>query len=281
MSDSMLTKEQKIKFVEEHSKLLDKYEVVGIVPLSNIPDRLLQKSKNQMRPNVKFIIGKRTLLTRILESKPSLKPLIQEMSATSAIILGNGDPFELYNNFKANTLRLAAKPNQIASDDIEIKGGEASIQPGQAVTELKQAGIDVKIDKGKVVISKDKVLVQKGAVIAPNVAKALRTLGVMPFTASMLPSVITDHKLMFRREVLSIDAASTLRDLMQAFNRALSLSFASKMVNKYTISHFISEAYSQAEYLGVTSKIYDSGIAEKLVASAASQAAALDSKVQK
>ncbi len=277
----MLTKEQKIKFVEEHTKLLDKYSVVGIVPLSNIPDRLLQKSKNQMRSDVKFILGRRTLLTKILESKKELKPLIQEMSATSAIILSNGDPFEIYNNFKANTLKLAAKPNQIASDDIEIKSGETSIQPGQAVTELKQAGIDVKIDKGKVVISKDKVLVAKGAVIATNVAKALRTLGVMPFTAYILPSVITDKKLMFKREVLSIDAASSLQDLMQGFNKALALSLSSKIINKYTISHFISEAYTQAEYLGITSKVYDTGIADKLIANAASHAAALDGAVQK
>lgn len=277
----MLTKDQKIKFVEENTKLLDKYKVVGIVPLSSIPDRLLQKSKNQMKPDVKFLLGRRNLLVKILESKPALKPLINEMKGTSAILLSNGDPFELYGRFKANTIRLAAKPNQIAPSDIEIKSGETSIQPGQAVTELKQAGIDVKIDKGKVLISKDKVLVPKGTVIAANVAKALRTLGIMPFTASMLPSVITDKKLMFMGEVLSIDAASTLQDITDSFYKALSLSLSAKIINRYTINHFIGEAYAQAEYLGVTANIYDTGITEKLVSNAAAQASALGGMVPK
>lgn len=265
----MLTKEQKIKFVADHVKELDKYKVVGVVPLSGIPDRLLQKSKNQMKPEVKFILGKRTLLVRILESRPALKPLVNELKATSAIIMSNGNPFDLYKNFKSNTLRLAAKPNQIASSDIEIQAGETTIQPGQAVTELKQAGVDVKIDKGKVVIAKDKVLVPKGAVIAPNVAKALRTLGVMPFTISMLPSVITDKKLMFTGEVLSIDAASMLQEMTQAFYKALSLSLAANILNRFTINKFITKAYSQAQYLGVTAKIYDAGITEKLISNAA------------
>ena len=45
----MLTKDQKLKFVAENSRLLKSYKVIGIVQLSGIPDRLLQSTKNRLR----------------------------------------------------------------------------------------------------------------------------------------------------------------------------------------------------------------------------------------
>ena len=59
--------------------------------------------------------------------------------------------------------------------------------PGQAVTDLKAAGIDVQIQKGKVVIAKDKVITKKGEAITSSVAKALHTLDINPFSATLEP----------------------------------------------------------------------------------------------
>ena len=184
----MLTKEQKIRFVAENSKLLKSYKVIGIVQLSGIPDRLLQSTKNGLRDGTRFIIGRKTLLTKVLESDAHAKHLVKELSATSAIILSNEDPFELYGKFRANSLRLAAKPGQIAQEDVSVVAGETGIQPGQTVTDLKTAGIDVQIQKGKVVIAKDKVLVAKGEPVTLKVAKALHILDILPFKAVIEPS---------------------------------------------------------------------------------------------
>ena len=49
----MLTKDQKRKFVEDGKNSVQKYANVGIVPLSGIPDRLLQSTKNRMKSEVK------------------------------------------------------------------------------------------------------------------------------------------------------------------------------------------------------------------------------------
>ncbi len=275
----MLTREQKAAFVESSAKKLDRYSTVAIVSMDRVPDRLLQKSRNSMRGDATFIMGRRTLLARILERSDSLKPLVKELSATSAIVLSNKDPFELNGMFRANTLQLAAKPNQMATDAIEIKAGETSVQPGQAVTELKQAGIDVKIDKGKVVIAKDKVLVEKGAVVTTSVAKALKTLGVMPFTASIAPSLITDKRLMFTPAVLGMTPEIVSADVSEAFAQALALSRATGMVNSYTITDMLADAYHNAVGLGIGARIYDTGITESLLAEAAADASTLGTKI--
>ena len=277
----MLTKNEKRKFVEDGKKAVEKYSVVGIVPLSGIPDRLLQSTKNQMKKEVTFMLGRKTLLKKILEGSEKTKGIAGKLEATSAIILSNEDPFELYGKFKAGTIKLAAKPNQIAPDDVSVAAGETSIMPGQAVTDLKTAGIDVQIQKGKVVISKDKVITKKGEVITASVAKALHTLDINPFSATLEPSLMLSNAIIFNRNVLGINAKKTTADIALAFNSAMSLSLEIGIVNAYTIKTLITKAYRIAYHLGMEAKLPDAGIIEGLVSRAANQAAALNSLTDK
>ncbi|MCL5404556.1 MAG: 50S ribosomal protein L10 [Candidatus Marsarchaeota archaeon] len=275
----MLTKDQKRKFVDDNAKLIDSYGLVGIVPLSGIPDRLLQASRNNMRNEIKFITGKKSLIKMALEKSKKGKELAEDLEGTSAVILSNSNPFELYKKFKEGTIKLAAKPSQIAPQEIIVPAGETTLQPGQAVTELKAAGIDVKIDKGKVVIAKDKVLVPKGSTISLQVAKALHTLDIMPFTASIEPLVMLSGNVKFTKDVFSITSASVASDIASAFAQALSISIMAKIVNSYTVERFVAEAYNNAVALGLGASIYEPGIIEKMVSNAALSANLLNSKI--
>ena len=276
----MLNKSQKMKFVEQAKKELGKYGVVGIANLNGIPDRLLQASRNGMKGKVKLILGRRNLLQKILEGSETAKGMADRMSGTSAIILSNEDPFEVYRQFKSNEIRLAAKPRQVAPEDIEIKGGETSLQPGQAVTELKQAGVDVQIQKGKVVIAKDKIIVRKGEVISTAVARVLHSLGTMPFRAVIEPEALVSEGVLFTRQVLAIDQQKTTADLIAAFSNAYALSIDRGIVNSHTVGALITKAFSQAMALGIGVKAYEPGIVEALLGSAASQAGALEGLAQ-
>lgn len=251
----MLTKNDKIKFVSERAKLLKEYKVIGIVQLSGIPDRLLQSTKNKLRANTRFIIGRKRLLAKILESNEHAKRLAKELTATSAIILSNEDPFELYAKFKSNSLRLAAKPGQVSPEDVSVTAGETGIQPGQTVTDLKSAGVDVQIQKGKVVIAKDKVLVAKGETVSVKISKALHILDILPFKAVIEPSFLLSNGMVFSKAVLGIDAESTTRDIAICFRNALSLSLEANIINAYTINTFIEKAYMNAMHLGIERKI--------------------------
>lgn len=275
----MLTKTQKASFVDEHRKMLKPYKVVGIVQLKGIPDRLLQSTRNKLKSTTKFIMGRRSLLVRILESEERTKTLVNDMTDTSAIILSNDDPFELYSKFLSNNLRLSAKPGQISLNDVSVLAGETGVQPGQTVTELKSAGIDVQIQKGKVVIAKDKVVVRKGEVISNALAKALHTLEIYPFNAVIGPSTLVSEGIIFGRKALSITRDSTANDIMMCFRNALGVCLEANIINAYTIDNMITKAYNSALHLGIEAKVPDSGIVELLLARAAAQAAALNSTV--
>ena len=271
----MLTRDQKEKFVESASKELKSYKTIGIMPVGNIPDRLLQLSKNRMRSSIKVVMGRKNLLIKILESDSRSKDLVKYIEGTSAIVMSNKDPFELYGEFKSNSLKLAAKPNQKAPSDILISSGETTLQPGQAVTELKQAGIDVQIQKGKVVIAKDKK-VKEGEVITTGLSKALHTLGIKPIVASITPAVIFSDGTLFTQKVLSITPEGLSKDIAKALGEAIAISYAANIVNSFTIKSMLLKAYGSAMHLGIEYRLYDKGIVEKLLGAAALQAASLN-----
>jgi large subunit ribosomal protein L10 len=271
----MINKKQKMKFVEEHSKLFGKYKSVGIIQLNGIPDRLFQLSKNKLRADTYIIVGRKNMLKRVLESNPKASKLVEYLGNTSAIVFSNKDPFELNMQFKSNALKLAAKPNQIAPQDITISSGETTLQPGKSVTELKQAGIDTQIQKGKVVIAKDKTI-KKGEIITAGLSKALQTLNIKPFDVSVGPSAVFFENMVFSSKVLGITRDSTMHELNLAMQHVLAVSMAGNIVNALTINRLIAKAYNNAMYLGVECKIYDSGVVDKLLAIGSLQAKALE-----
>ena len=275
-----ITKQQKIKFVEEAKSALKSYSTVGVVQLTGVPDKLLQLSRNRLKPEIKFMLGRKSLILRALESIDMGKDLAGNITNTSALVFTNLSPFELNNKLHSNELKLAAKPKQVAPSSISIDAGETAIPPGQGVTDLKAAGIDVKIDKGKVVIAKDKTLVEKGQIISPSVAKALRLLDFRPFTATIAPKVVISGKMLFTQEVLSINSQSVANDISAAFTRAVSLSSGAGIVNRYTIKPMISKGYANGITLGVERAIYEPGIIEKLLAKAGLQASQINGIVK-
>ena len=273
----MLTKSQKKEFVLNRQTVLKKYKTVGIIQLSGIPDRLLQATKNKLKGKAEFVLGRKKMLERILETNADSKKLAAALSGTCAIVLSNEDPFELFKIFQSNRIKLESKPKQIATADVSVHAGETSLQPGQAVTEVKAAGIDVQIQKGKVVIGKDKVVVKQNEVISPALSKALHTLGITPFTAVIEPVEIISGGLLFKKAVLDINPGKTAEEIARSFNSAVAICFECGITNSYTINTLITKAFNNAMAVGVHAGIYDKGITEKLLSNAASHASALNS----
>ncbi len=276
-----MLKAEKVEFVKKTRAELKHYKTVGVMPIEAVPDRLVQKIRNGMKPNGKFVIARKNLIFKILEGNESLKKLEPQIQGNVALILTNDDPVDLYKKVSGSPMKLGAKPNQISPSDINIEAGETSIAPGQAVTDLKTAGIDVKIDKGKVVISKSKVLVAKGAKITTPVAKALKMLDIMPFQVQGRLSGAVYENLLFSENVLKINQEVILEELARNFSEANALTVAIKFVTPYNATMFISKAVNEAVALGVDAKIYEKEIVEKLLGIASAQATGVNSLVKK
>lgn len=276
----MMIKAQKVAYVKKLSKEIAGYATVGIMPLDSVPDSLVQKVRNSLKPDVRFVIARKTLAMKILDSDPRLARLKDYAVGNFAILLSNKDPTELNRLIVANKKRLGAKPNQVSPQDINIESGETSIAPGQAVTDMKTAGIDVKIEKGKVVISKSKVLVKKGEKISTAISKALKMLDIAPFEAGTKLSVALNGNLLFTEQVLAIDESYVTREITLNFSAANSLATQIGLVTRYNAGSMIRKAYLAALGLGLQAEIYEPGITDKLLARAVREALSLNGMVK-
>ncbi|MGC8629237.1 MAG: 50S ribosomal protein L10 [Candidatus Micrarchaeia archaeon] len=274
----MLKRSQKEELVKRLSKEIEAAKTVAIMPISGIPDRLLQKARNQLRGEAKIIITRKTLLERAMADKR--EKLAKYVDGNVALVLTDKDPFELYKKISSNVLPLQAKPGQTAPADIIVKAGETDVAPGQAVTELKAAGIDVQIQKNKVVIAKDKVVAEAGKRISTEVANALKLLNIKPFSASTTLSVAYSAGLIFGKEALSINEEYVASELAKSFAEANSLSIGIGYITQYNASYFVTKAYAEALALGLEAKIPEPEIVEKLVKEAANAASELNAKTQ-
>ncbi len=262
-----MIKSEKIEFVKNLKEEVKKYKVVGVMPINGIPDRLVQKVRNGLKADTKMVVARKKLIARVLEEE-NHKKLLPFVDGNIVLVLSNKEPMELHKNIGSSKLKLAAKPNQIATNDIIIEGGETSIAPGQAVTELKAAGIDVQIQKGKVIIGKTKVLVPRGSKISPAVSKALKTLDVMPFEAQATLSAVLEGTLLFDKRSLGVSVDYLLSEITRNFAEAYTLSTEIGLVTEYNVSELIRKAYIGAIGIGLEANVYEPEIVDKLIANA-------------
>ena len=262
-----MIKSEKIEFVKNLKEEVKKYKVVGVMPINGIPDRLVQKVRNGLKSDTKMVVARKKLIARVLEEE-NHKKLLPFVDGNIVLVLSNKEPMELHKNIGSSKLKLAAKPNQIATNDIIIEGGETSIAPGQAVTELKAAGIDVQIQKGKVIIGKTKVLVPRGSKISPAVSKALKTLDVMPFEAQATLSAVLEGTLLFDKRSLGVSVDYLLSEITRNFAEAYTLSTEIGLVTEYNVSELIRKAYIGAIGIGLEANVYEPEIVDKLIANA-------------
>ncbi|MDE1873863.1 MAG: 50S ribosomal protein L10 [Candidatus Micrarchaeota archaeon] len=272
-----MLKSQKVEYVKKLQKEIASYKTAAVMPIDGVPDRLLQKVRNGLRPDAQLIIARKTLLSRAL-GKEKLAQFEKSMGKNFALVLSNKEPFELYKKINSSRLRLGAKPNQVAPDDITIEPGETSVAPGQTVTELKSAGIDVKIEKGKVVISKKKVLVERGKKISGAVANALKILDIKPFEISPKLDIALSGSLVYNSQALAIDEEFARGELVKNFSEAYALSLEAGIVTTYNANVFILRAYRGAIAVGLESKAPEEEIVKMLAAQAAAQAGELAKK---
>lgn len=268
---SML-KSQKMELVAKLAKELKSHKTIAVLPTEGLPDRLLQKVRNQLKGRAELVIARKTLLARALK-EAGFGSLEEQVNGNVALIISDEDPTELYKTIRSNRLQLAAKPNQVSPQDISIEPGDTSIAPGQTVTDLKAGGIDVKIDKGKVVIAKGKVLVTKGAKISGAVANALKILDIKPFAVSPKLRLALSNGVVFSEAALGVDEEFVRAEMAKSFRAAYEISLEIGLVTVYNVEELTARAYRGAVAVGLEAKAPEPEITRMLVEKAAAQAA--------
>jgi large subunit ribosomal protein L10 len=183
-------------------------------------------------------------------------------------------PVELYTFFKTNKKKRAAKEGDIAPSEIVVPEGETDLPPGPALSELKGAGINVQIKGGKIAVVKDSVVAKEGDKITMQKAKALQTLGILPFDVYVNYILGYDGKYVYQSDIFAITETLDV-DLQASLFDAFNVSVNAAFPTDANADVLLSEALNQSRNMALNGDLYSSISIEQLLSSAFRQGMAL------
>ena len=261
--------EWKKEEVIELKGIIDKYDVVGIVDLLNIPAKQLQEMRKNLNGKAVIRMSKKNLIDLALEdcnaSKNNIVDLSGHMDGQVAIIATEMNPFKLYKILEDSKTSAPAKPGAIANDDIVVPAGDTGFEPGPFLGELQQVGIPAKIDKGKIVVQKDTVVVEAGEEVSKDVAATLSRMEINPMEVGIDLKAVYEGESIYTSDLLAIDEEQTLADVKRGFAQAFNLSVNAAIPTDKTISTILTLAHTRAINVGVEASILTSETSEAII----------------
>jgi len=236
--------EKKKKEVLDLSKLLKEKKTFLIASIKNIPGSQFQEIVKKLRGKAIVKVPKKNIIFKALDSSKDeeVKKIKEKMGASFALLFSDIDCFDLAIDLMRKKSPAKAKVGQIAPDDIEIPAGPTDLVPGPAISELGSLGIQIKIENGKITIKSPKIIAKKGAKITQNAADMMSKLDIKPFTIGFVPVAAFDNELKIFYPKINVDPDKTLKDLKEAYGRALPFSVQIGYVTTETITFLIRKA---------------------------------------
>ena len=266
--------------VKEITDMMVTSSVVAIVDIHGIPSPQMQIMRKGMRSNdAKVLMSRNNLMLLAIDEAAKQRPGIEQLKplvgGQCAVVATPMNPFKLFRQMEATKARAAAKPGDIAPEDIEIKAGDTPFKPGPIVGELQKAGIPAAIEGGKIVIRKDKLLVEKGEKVPEELAKVLPKLEILPMIVGMDLRAAFEEDTIYGKNVLDIPENYYSDMFATAAFNARALSMAIAFPTKETISALIAKAFREALGLSVSAAIPTRENIDILLAKADAQMLAL------
>jgi large subunit ribosomal protein L10 len=269
--------------VAELKGLLKEYPVVGIVDMTGIPAKQMQKIRESLRGEVLIKMSRKSLMQHAIEKagreEKSISDITSHIDGQAAFIFSKMNPFKLTKMLGKSKTPAAAKANSIAPMDIVLQKGDTPFPPGPFLAELQQFGIDTTIAGGKIAIKKDKLVVKEGEKINAKLADLLGKLGIEPMETGLDLLAAYENGTIFTPDVLKIDEGEVLSNIQTAFKNAIALSMGTGYITKETAPMAVSKAHMDALALAVNANIFEPEAMSAILSKANLQMLALASNL--
>lgn len=272
----------KTKTVQEFTNLMNKYPVVAIVNVENLPARQLMHMRLALRDKALLKMTKSRLISIALEEskKENIIELKKHLKGMPAVLFSEENPFSLFKILKKNKSSAPIKGGQTTPKDIIVKAGGTSFAPGPIIGELGSFGIKAGIEGGKVSIKEDKIVAKEGDVINAKLAGILQRLEIHPMEIGLNLTAAYENKQVLTKNVLDIDEEAFLESIKQAHSEAFKLTIAQRIPLKENINILIQNAHTDASKLALEQMIITSENREQILAKAEAQAESVKNKTK-
>ncbi len=272
----------KKKRVSDLTEAMAANPVVAIVDVHGIPAPQMQAMRKSLRSRVSMIMTRNKLMRiaidEVATERPGLEGLKEAVDGQCAVVSTNMNPFMLFREMENTKTAAAAKPGEIAPDNIMVKKGDTPFKPGPIVGDLQKIGLPAAIERGKIIIKKDKILVKAGDPIPEDVAKMLPKLEILPMTVGLDLIAVFEDGVIYGRDVLNIPEDYYPTMFATAARNAISLGVSVAYPTNATMQPILGRAFREALGLSIAAAIPTSESIKFLLAKADSHMIALASQ---
>ena len=244
------------------SKLSDdisKGGTIAVIDVHGIPADAMLGMRSSLRDKMTIRVAKKKLMLRAWNEADLDTNILEEMfgSAVQPALVQTSeyDSFRLFSELKRTEAGRAAKPGDIAPEDIVVEKQDTGMAPGPIVGDLNSIGIPAKIMKGSVHIQKDTVAIKEGEIFDGELGMMLSKLGINPIVTGLKLISTYENGVKFTPDVLNINYDSFRTDLIGAvsatFNLACNVGWFTNLTTPVMLSKASSEALSVAVKAGI------------------------------
>jgi len=263
-----LSKDKKVAYVTKLEALLETYTKVFTVGVDNVGSQQMQLTRQQMRGTAELLMGKNTLIRKILngflEKNPGhpLANFLPEVNGNVGFVFTNADLPKVRDFILANKVPAPAKVGAIAPADVDIPAGPTGCDPGQT-NFFQVLQIPTKIVKGQIEITNLVHLIKAGEKVGSSESALLAKLSIKPFAFGLTIKSIYDNGSLFGPEVLSITSEVLAGAFGEAIKAVAAVSLHIGYPTAASVPHSIAGAFNACVGIAVNLPTYTFAEADK------------------
>ena len=270
-----MVSEIKKKLVQDIKSDIQKYPIIGLVNMENLPAPQLQVMRNTLKSKgVKMIMARKKLLELALNqsNRENIKQLTDKVRGMPALLFSKDNPFTLYATLEKNKSEAPAKAGQQSPKEIVIKAGPTSFAPGPIISELAAVGIRTKVEAGKLAIISDVTVAKEGDVISQKLAETLKRLDIKPMEIGLNIVAVWENGLVFSAKDLRIDEKEYANNFTLAAKEAMNLAVECVYLSKDTTETILQKAFREAKAVATEGNVINDETRDSILAKAENQA---------
>ncbi|MBL6890132.1 MAG: 50S ribosomal protein L10 [Candidatus Poseidoniaceae archaeon] len=280
--------------VNDLVEVLNNGETLAVIDIHGVPADSMIGMRNDLRSNMKIRVAKKRLMRIAWKEAGKDLDVLEQLfdGAIQPALVSTADynSFEVFSELKKTEAGRAAKPGDVASEDIIVEKQDTGMPPGPIVGELNTVGIPAKIMGGSVHIQKKHVALKAGEVFEGDLGMLLGQIGIKPIVTGLRLCGTYEDGVVFSPSTLDIDYEQFGQDLIgmaaggfnlacnitwftsqtmptllaKASREALAVALEAAIATAETLPHLIGRAHRSA--VGIAGSLDSSALDDELVA---------------
>ncbi len=274
---------EKKQVVQKTVELINQYQIIAAADLNKVSSGMLQDMRKQLRGNHFFRVVKNTLMRKSMEQagKAGTQEFMDAISGPNVFLFTNGNPFKVAMELNANKVKVFAKADDIAMNDIVMKAGNSGLSPGPLIGKFGVLSVRTRIEAGNIWVVQDTVVRKKGEEIGEDLADLLTRMGVRASEMGLSIKAVWENGEVLPGESLILDLDEYRAKLEQAIGGAFKVAIEAAYVTPETAPILLAKATQEAIAVAVEAEWPAEATIELLIAKASAEAKSLASQVGK